>query len=38
MEALLITRVGDNEWLKESLFETDIPALIGAPTISEFKL
>jgi len=38
MEALLITRVGDNEWLQESLFETDIPALIGAPTTSEFRL
>jgi len=38
MEALLITRVGANEWLKESLFETDIPALIGAPATSAFKL
>ncbi len=38
MEALLITRIGDNEWLKESLFETDIPALMGAQTTSEFKL
>ena len=36
MEALLITRTGENEWSRESLFETDIPALIGAATPSAF--
>ncbi|RLA12848.1 MAG: protein-L-isoaspartate O-methyltransferase [Gammaproteobacteria bacterium] len=28
MQALLITRAGDTEWNTQSLFETDIPALI----------
>jgi protein-L-isoaspartate(D-aspartate) O-methyltransferase len=28
MQALLITRVSSNEWTTESLFETDLPALI----------
>ena len=27
MQALLITRAGDNEWTTQSLFETDLPAL-----------
>lgn len=27
MQALLITRASDNEWTRQSLFETDIPAL-----------
>jgi protein-L-isoaspartate(D-aspartate) O-methyltransferase len=27
MQALLITRVSDNEWTTQSLFETDLPAL-----------
>lgn len=27
MEALLITRVGSNEWTRQSLFETDLPRL-----------
>ena len=30
MEALLITRVGPDQWARESLFETSIPALIHA--------
>ncbi len=29
MEALLITRVADNEWTTRSLFETDLPRLAG---------
>ena len=34
MQALLITRVSNNEWTTESLFETDLPALIlPAPAI-----
>ena len=27
MQALLITRTGDGEWIRQSLFETDLPAL-----------
>jgi protein-L-isoaspartate(D-aspartate) O-methyltransferase len=27
MQALLITRASDNEWTRQSLFETDVPAL-----------
>ncbi len=30
MEALLITRVGPNDWSRESLFETSMPALLHA--------
>ncbi|MCP4042077.1 MAG: protein-L-isoaspartate O-methyltransferase [Gammaproteobacteria bacterium] len=29
MEAMLITRTGESDWSRESLFETDIPALQG---------
>jgi protein-L-isoaspartate(D-aspartate) O-methyltransferase len=36
MEARLITRTNDNEWQTESLFETSLPALIGAPTSRRF--
>lgn len=32
MEAQCITRVGGNEWDHDSLFETDIPPMINAPT------
>ncbi len=38
MEARLITRIGDQEWASESLFETDLPPLIGAPQKSHFTL
>jgi protein-L-isoaspartate(D-aspartate) O-methyltransferase len=31
MEAILITRFGTEEWSRETLFETDLPALAGAP-------
>jgi protein-L-isoaspartate(D-aspartate) O-methyltransferase len=37
MQALLITRVGENEWNHESLFETSIPALLNAPQPEDFK-
>ncbi|MEX0950971.1 MAG: protein-L-isoaspartate O-methyltransferase, partial [Gammaproteobacteria bacterium] len=37
MEAWLIRRVGEAEWARESLFETDLPALIGATTASVFE-
>jgi protein-L-isoaspartate(D-aspartate) O-methyltransferase len=36
MEAVLITRVGENEWQHESLFETDTPPLINAPEPQRF--
>lgn len=38
MEALLITRVGEQQWSTESLFETSLPALIGAPIPKRFAL
>jgi len=37
-EALLITRIGDQEWSSESLFETDLPPLAGAPRKPHFTL
>ncbi|MGH8119393.1 MAG: protein-L-isoaspartate O-methyltransferase family protein, partial [Gammaproteobacteria bacterium] len=37
MEALLITRIGEREWSRETLFETDLPALIGATEPVKFK-
>lgn len=36
MEALLITRVGPQAWIKESLFETELPPLINAPQPARF--
>ena len=38
MEARLITRVNENNWTSESLFETCIPPLINAATPAEFSL
>jgi len=38
MEAQLITRIGDNEWSKEVLFETDLPPLIGVHAPDHFSL
>lgn len=38
MEALLVTRLGDNEWQSESLFETVIPPLTGIAGESLFTL
>ena len=38
MEAVLITRVGDNEWSHEVLFETDVPQLENAPQPERFAL
>ncbi|VAW72721.1 Protein-L-isoaspartate O-methyltransferase [hydrothermal vent metagenome] len=37
MQALLITRVDEQEWNQESLFETAIPALQNAPQAEIFK-
>ena len=38
MEAMLITRTGPRDWSCESLFETDLPPLIGATNSQEFTL
>lgn len=38
MEALLITRLGENEWARESLFETVLPPLQNARRASRFVL
>ena len=37
MQALLITRVGSQEWNQESLFETSIPALVNASEPDKFN-
>jgi protein-L-isoaspartate(D-aspartate) O-methyltransferase len=36
MQAVLITRVGDQEWNRENLFETSVPALVNAPEPEAF--
>lgn len=36
MEVLLITRVGEDEYARESLFETELPPLINAPQPERF--
>jgi protein-L-isoaspartate(D-aspartate) O-methyltransferase len=38
MEATIITREGEREWLQEGLFETDLPALLHAPRPQRFVL
>jgi protein-L-isoaspartate(D-aspartate) O-methyltransferase len=38
MEALLITRRGEDDWARESLFETVVPALRGAKEPDRFVL
>lgn len=37
MQATLITRVSEQEWRTETLFETDLKALLNAPTVDQFK-
>ncbi|MEJ2760005.1 MAG: protein-L-isoaspartate O-methyltransferase [Gammaproteobacteria bacterium] len=37
MEACLVTRVGQDEWSRESLFETDLPPLVGAHKATTFE-
>lgn len=37
MEAMLITRVGENEWSREPLFETELPPLLGLPAPPRFR-
>jgi len=36
MEAVLIRRIGNNEWTQENLFETELPALLNARAPSTF--
>ena len=36
MECVLVTRLGENEWTQEALFETDVPALVNAPQPQRF--
>lgn len=38
MEACLIIRRSEREWTEESLFETSLPALVGAPQPEKFSL
>ncbi|MDG4597990.1 MAG: protein-L-isoaspartate O-methyltransferase [Candidatus Contendobacter sp.] len=37
MEALLITRVGEREWSRESLFDTELPPLRNAAPVKTFE-
>lgn len=37
MQAILVTRISEQEWLEESLFETDIPALVHAEAKPTFE-
>lgn len=37
MEAMLVTRIGGIEWSRESLFETDLPPLVGAERSEQFE-
>jgi len=37
MEALLVTRVGQEDWSRESLFETHLPPLVGAQKSTTFE-
>jgi len=37
MDALLITRVGDNAWKEESLFETELAPLLNVPRPERFR-
>ena len=38
MQSLLIKRTGESTWLRKTLFETDLPRLIGAPEVQQFEL
>jgi hypothetical protein len=37
MEAVLLVRVGEQQWMQESLFDTHIPPLINAPETEAFE-
>jgi len=36
MEARLITRISEQEWVEKALFETELPPLVNAPRIQRF--
>jgi protein-L-isoaspartate(D-aspartate) O-methyltransferase len=36
MEATLVTRISETHWTRETLFETDLPALIGTKVSNKF--
>jgi hypothetical protein len=36
LEAIRVTRTGPSDWLRESLFETGMPALLHAPEPPRF--
>ena len=38
MEAVLITRISDDQWSCESLFDTSVPTLVGAPVTRNFAV
>src|SRR5690606_20642488 len=38
MEAVLLTRVDEDDWREESLFETELPYLRGAAPVPRFAL
>jgi protein-L-isoaspartate(D-aspartate) O-methyltransferase len=38
MEAMLVERVGENEWRRKTLFETVVPPLANAPQATRFVL
>jgi len=37
MDARLVTRVGDDEFTHESLFETELKPLVGGEAVPQFK-
>jgi len=37
MEAMLIRRIGEDQWASEALFETDIPPLLNIPSTPKFS-
>jgi protein-L-isoaspartate(D-aspartate) O-methyltransferase len=37
MDAILVTRVGESEWARESIFETDLPPLVNAAPPPAFR-
>lgn len=37
MDAMLVTRTGDDQWRRQSLFETDLPALVNSEIPPQFE-
>jgi protein-L-isoaspartate(D-aspartate) O-methyltransferase len=38
MEAVLVTRIDEDNWSQEGLFETSLPPLVNAPETRRFVL